>query len=411
MPPKLRKVRPLVITNSKLSTRLRRRPLRSSAVPGKVLKSRLRRLKRRMNRPSLGGSSTASYTGRPRLIPGPHPALTQAGMAFLKCAFAPPDFSETQVQGIPDMFRGKSLLKKHRLVTTTTFSGGTDYYILLLPIPGFSYFLGTTVAGVAPASTIVFTGVPYADYSALFPAANPADIVNSFRFVSNHFEIINQTNQMSWSGAISILKLPVKFVVRPDPSFSDRIFGITGLQSILSTNANQYNGSFFDGGYTGAYNIAPDFEFVSVPENIGNVPLSIAAYDFGQINVAGRSFTGFDNSMESILIKITGITAATAVSAMIKTWSCVEYTALDNSSIYEYQTVSPPLDEFALRLYRETAIALPIGVKFSQNADFWKRVLSIIRTLSGAGRFLPGPYGLISSGINTAANGIASLTM
>ena len=93
------------------------------AVAVKRVKNRLKRLRRGLNNPSLGGSS--AYNGnrmRAQLVRGP--AMTEAGMCFLKCAFAPPDFSATQVRGIPDNYRGTTLLKQHRINTTLTVSAG-----------------------------------------------------------------------------------------------------------------------------------------------------------------------------------------------------------------------------------------------------------------------------------------------
>lgn len=378
------------------------------------IQNRLKRLKRGMtrptlmnsNRPYLLGNATSTNPNRPRAVYSSRP-LSQAGMSFLKCAFAPPDFTETQVQGIPDNFRGLTLLKKHRLVNPSSFAPGSDYYILLCPVPGVSYFLATTAAGVPPSATTLWTGVPYSDYQTLFgtSANTTADVVNSFRFVSNHIELICTTNQMSWSGSISSFKLPVKILMKPGG-----VLTVTGLQSTLSTNVNQYTGSLFDGVFSGAYNCAPDFEFVPIIEAQpdATVPASpVAGVDFGQLFSGTAGFPGFDNSMESLCIKISGVT--TTNSVIFKTWACVEYTALDNSVVYEYQRGSPPEDERALKLYREIALSIPIGVPVRENADFWQRVLRIIRSVSAAGAAMPGSYGAISSGVNALATGISEL--
>jgi len=378
------------------------------------IQNRLKRLKRGMtrptlmnsNRPYLLGNATSTNPNRPRAVYSSQP-LSQAGMAFLKCAFAPPDFTETQVQGVPDNFRGLTLLKKHRLVNSYSLTAGTDYYALLCPVPGIAYFLATTVAGVPPTGATIWTGVPYSDYSTLFGASanTTSDVVNSFRYVSNHMELICTTNQMTWSGSISSFKLPIKLIMKPGG-----LWTITGLQSTLSTNVNQYTGSLFDGVFSGAYNCAPDFEFVPLLEAQPNarVPdVVVAGIDFGQLVSGASGFTGFDNSMESLCLKISGVT--TTNSVIFKTWACVEYTALDNSVVYEYQRGSPPEDERALKLYREIALSLPIGVPVRENADFWQRVLRIIRSISAVGAALPGPYGAISSGVNAVTTGISEL--
>ena len=64
-----------------------------------------------------------------------------------------------------------------------------------------------------------------------------------------------------------------------------------------------------------------------------------------------------------------------------------------------------------MKVYRELINSLPIAVPAADNANFWQRVLSIIRTISGVGAMIPGPYGMISSGVNTITGALTELTM
>ena len=377
------------------------------AVAVKRVKNRLKRLRRGLNNPSLGGSS--AYNGnrmRAQLVRGP--AMTEAGMCFLKCAFAPPDFSATQVRGIPDNYRGTTLLKQHRINTTLTVSAGTDYYLILMPVPGYAYFTTSVVAGTNILATTAYTGVPYSDFSAMFgTVGTTAGVVTSFRHVSNHIELITTTNEMTWSGTITSWKLPVKINIRQGGSAGD-LYAINGFESMNSTNANMYSGASKAGIYAAGYNAGADFEFTNIMENIGTIPTGVmSGVDFGQIVTS--AFTGFDNNFETVVVKISGLT--TTNTFILKTWSCVEYRAQANSSVYEYQTVSPPLDEKALSVYREVILSLPVAVPSAQNAGFWSRVLSIIKVISGVGSSLPGPYGMVSTGINAIAGGIQQMTM
>jgi len=335
--------------------------------------------------------------------------MSPAGLAFLKCAFSPPDFTSTGVQGVPDDFRGLSLLKKHRTVQPSNFTTGSDYYIILAPVPGIAFFTASSSAGVAIPSTVTFDAVPYSDYTSLFGtnAYTTDQQVNSFRFISNHIEFVSTTNEMSWSGSLQVWKVPLKLKIRTsgDPN---NLYTIDGLDGVNSTSANRYVGRFTDGAYAGAYNMSPEFMFNSILTNLFTCPATIGPDDFGQFHCL-YAIPGFDNGFESVIIKLSGLT--TDISCIIRTWACVEYTVDPLASIYEYQTNSPQADPVAMKIYRETCLSLPVAVMASENANFWSRVLSIIRTLSSVGSLIPGPYGSISMGVNAIANGLTELTL
>lgn len=406
----------MTFTNQRLGKGVKRATKRAKAVKVVVnrqitnvnrrVKNRLKRLRKRINKPSLGGASTSNNVRRPVAVRGPR--MTQAGMNFLKCAFAPPDFTSTQVSGVPDSFRGNTLLKKHRLVASTTFTSTYDYYFILAPIPGVAYLAGVTLQGVPVAAATVFNAVNYSDFSALFPsAATASSIVSSFRFISNHFELICTSNQMVWSGAISTFKLPIQVNNRTGGAANvGDLITMTGLDGINSTNANMYNGTFYDGVFTYCFNNAATFNFTNVIESTSNFPAGVDAQDFGQF--LGNTFLpGFDNSFEALVVKVSGISANE--TATIKTWACVEYKPSPSSSVYEYSTPSPPEDDTTMRMYREIALSIPVAVPFRENANFWQRVLSIIRSLAGAGAMVPGPVGMISGGVSSIATGISNL--
>jgi len=386
-----------------------------------TLKRRIKRnLKRMTGNPQIARKTTATGMMRPRIVRGP--ALSQAGVAFLKCAFAPPDFTSTYVQGIPDAFRGSSLLKKHRMTSTINMDPGIDVYFLIAPVPGVAYYTTTTVANVPLAANATFVPTYFSDFNSLFGVKNDqaADIVSKFRFVSNHFELISVTNDMKWTGSISAWKVPLQFIERMGgqllgTSIVD-VYSITGLQSANATNANRFDGPSKGGIYMGAYNENCDFPFVNTIEmsstlyTLTQIPATLQAPDFGIFQIPnGYSFPGFDNSSQSMLIKVSGLTDK--MSFIWKRWCCVEYIVQPGSGLYEYQTVSPPMDQKALSLYRELIQSLPIAVPAAQNSDFWQRVLRMIRNISGMGAFIPGPVGGISRGVNMVASGIGALTM
>lgn len=371
--------------------------------------NRLRRLKRTVQRTALSTKrfATANNMRMPARVRGS--PLTPAGLAFLKCAFAPPDFTSTQVQGIPDRFRGNSLLKKHRFNSSVAFMNNVDTYYVLAPAPGIAYFSCTVPAGVLPLDTTIWTGMYYSDFTSLFGnnSSETANVVTAFRFVSNHFELVPTVNQMTWSGSVSSWKIPLRVYIAARFSTGHaNQYTVTGLQGVTSTNSNRFVGQFNDGVYGGCFSSSPDFDFCDVLENVQNVPTDLDTGDFGQLQTT-NSIPGFDNGFESMVVKISGVTATQ--TAILRTWSCVEYLPSPNSSIYEYSTTSPPEDATAMRLYREICLSLPVGVPYRDNADFWKRVLSIIRAISGTTSAIPGPIGMMSGGLHAITSGIADL--
>jgi hypothetical protein len=350
-------------------------------------------------------------TGLRKMVSVNRKRLTPGGEAFLKCAFAPPDFAASAPTGVPDDFRGTSLLKKHRLVSTfNCTSSSTDCYILLTPsVGGVAYWTALVAAGTGFPSTGNFTPVYYSDTTALFsgPGAMASNFTK-FRYVSNHIELIPTMNQMSWAGSIQAWKIPIAMAIRSTTTVADNLYTVTGLESINATNANQYTGPANLGVYSAAYNTGANFDFQPIIEGVVQVPNSIVSgTDYGRL--AG-AIGGIDPNFDSVIIKISGMGTNVLNSFIVKTWACIEYQVQVNSSVYEYQTLSP-CDPYAMELYRAIILQLPVGVSFLDNDGFWQRVLGIIKTVSGALSAIPGPYGAIAGGVNAISTGIESLTL
>lgn len=337
------------------------------------------------------------------------PRLSQAGVAFLKCAFAPPDFQASAVAGVPDSFMGPSLVKRHRYISTLTFSANNDLYFLLAPAPGVAYFLATVAVGTPITSATVFHAYYYGDVAQLYTGtSNAADVAQQFRYVSNHFEIIPTVNQTTWSGGITAWKINLKYEMRPGGASTTDMMTVTGLQGTNATMQNCYSGPFINGIYTGAYSANCDFNFTPAVEAVTNltmIPPAIEANDFGALGI-GSGWMGLDNGFETTVIKVSGVTAAQ--TGLIKTWSCVEYQVNPNSGLYSFVSLSPR-DEVAIALYREIIQQLPLGVPFEMNEGFWDRVLRIISGLSGMGAYIPGPVGMVSRGVNLVSNGVRTM--
>lgn len=251
---------------------------------------------RSMNFPPSSSSSMvmskASDTGLRKLRMVRRDGLTDQGIAFLKCAFAPPDFQQSTLAGVPDDFRGASLVRKHRYVSSVNITGGLDYYFILAPVPGYAYFIASITAGVAPIASTAWTGVPYTDFQSMFgtgPTMNN-QTVQKFRFVSNHIEIIPTVNQMVWTGSIQAWKLPLSSAVRETPTGSgvNDLWGLAGLEGVNTNLSNQYSGPYIMGAYAACYNSNATFEFYPTLANAQYIPSAVGGADFGQFQTTDR---------------------------------------------------------------------------------------------------------------------------
>jgi hypothetical protein len=342
--------------------------------------------------------------------------LSPAGVNFLKCAFAPPDFAFTGDMGIPDKSPNRRLLKRHRLVTPFTFASGTDYYFLVLPTPGVAAWTFNCPSGTTVPDTASFDAIKYSDFASLFgpggtSSGHEADIVTAYRYVSNAFEIVPTANEMTWSGSIQMWKAPIRLESRSGTTPAQQ-YSIIGVQSVNGTNADMYVDKFTRGGYSLATKTTSEFEWSNILENQQNLPTNVITPgdDFGRL-LGGTtgSVTGI-GYMDAIIVKVSGITASDE-TAILKFWSCVEYQVNAGTTLYEYSHAGPPCDDLALELYNEIAKTLPVGVSYEDNEAFWQRVLRIIRTASGGLSVIPGPYGAAFGGVNAIASAIQELTM
>lgn len=338
--------------------------------------------------------------------------ISQQGLSFLKCAFAPPDFFANDVAGVPDDYEGQSLVKKHRSITPCTFTPNIDYWYLMAPTPGIAFYTCVLTAGSMPTASTVWTPIYYSDASSMFgdtTGSGAANVVTRFRYVSNHFEFVPTTNAMQWTGTIQVIKCQVAFVIRDQNSVGGNFGSISGLNSSNGiANANQYTAPFIQGCYVGAYNCGAKFDFSQTIEGYAQVPTTINSTkgDFGAL----QGFYGMDNNFESVMVRFSGIGSNTNNSGVIKTWACVEYQAVPGSPLYEYQTISP-CNSAALHAYRQIIKGLPLAVSYLDNDNFWERVLRILRQITKAGSYIPGPVGMIAGGANTMVDGISSLVL
>lgn len=345
---------------------------------------------------------------------GNAPRLTPAGMSFLKCAFAPPDFNLTGVTGIPDDSGSKTLLKKHRYTGTLQAIGGATTYLLLAPMPGVAFWSCQTSGSISSVTTLSSTR--FSDTTALFGAQgdyNRDQTFNAFRYVSNHIKLQCLNNMTNFAGSLQVFRINLREVeTRIDQTTNVAIkTSFSGLESANTTfSPSMYTSSVIDGVFTGAYSSDGKFTFSNICPSSPNLPLTVntTAGDFGQLL---SDYSGMDNNFETTVIKITVPLGAADQNFIVNTWACVDYRVLENNALNSYTTISPDKDELALNTYRKVKMMLPVAVKAADNDTFWERVLKLITTISGGLSFVPGPYGMVAGGVNSIARGVSNIML
>lgn len=140
--------------------------------------------------------------------------LSQAGMGFLKCAFAPPDFNSDPGLGIPDDFMGKTLCRKDVINSSVGFTAAKDTFLVIMPTPGIAYWKVEVPFGTFPLITDTLVAFPYQGFNNMFPAssaliANRSSNVNQFRYASMCVGLYPTSNLTQYGGSITVWKMPL----------------------------------------------------------------------------------------------------------------------------------------------------------------------------------------------------------
>ena len=338
--------------------------------------------------------------------------LSQPGLAFLKCAFAPPDFNTDPGKGIPDRFEGKVVTRKDVLNQSINFTANRDTFILIAPTPGVAYWIADVPAGTFPVSTTTFNAVNYPGFTSMFgtAAAARSDQVSSFRYASMNVGIYPTSNLMQFAGSITVWKCPVKmsnvqFPVATTPATSALVHTLVGLDGVLAVGPDNFSESFIKGVFSQSVCNEPDFEFSDILEGIQTLPpANVTVATSGQpfsLSAGSESVSGIVGwgNMDTIVIRVSAPTGAVN-SAILKTWACLEYRPNPNAMLYQFGHDSPPCDDVALQEYRTVARSLPVAVIAAQNATMWERVKSILKSSLAMASNIPGPIGVAASGIS-----------
>jgi len=355
------------------------------------------------------------HTGIPRQIQS---RLSEAGLAFLKCAFASPDFSVDPGKGIPDQFHGRTLGIKDCQTTALTFAPGRDTYILAAPVPGYAYFKAEVATGVQPTE---FFGVPFTTFAENFGSGSDAENnFTKFRHASLALGFYPTSNLMQFSGSIQIWRTDLNLaeqaraaVTAVTPLATEDFITkrIQGLQSVTTlAPRDNYSESFIKGGYTFAFDKSQDFEwqdFVSAArydESSAAIPIRRSLVSDGT-----HFLTGMGN-VNTIIMKVSTPTGAVN-TGLLRVWNCVELQPNTNSSLFQFSGVSPSHDPLALELYHQLKMRFPVAMPCAENAKFWETVLRVMQQISKVGMLLPGPAGVIAGGMGTMVDAIAGLVI
>lgn len=341
--------------------------------------------------------------------------MTNDGMSFLKCAFASPDFNIDPGKGIPDRYNGRTVSIKDCHTTSLAFAPNKDTYICILPVPGYAYFKAEVDIGSDPTT---LAGYSFPTYPTNFGTNSQAskDLVplmsvnnfTKFRYASLACGLYPTSNQMQFAGAVSLWKANINLqrrlgevVIGPaltDTSRNGTFSYVSGTNSIKNLiPRDNYTESFIKGVYALSSDSTGDFEWSDFeyagayldPDN------GFFEVDSGSLE---RPLTGLGN-MEALIIKVTTPTGAVNTAAL-KTWNCMELQVSTSSGLYQFSHASPSYDPIALNAYMSIRNELPVAVPCAMNAQFWARVLNILRGLTNMATHIPGPVGLIATGVH-----------
>jgi len=343
--------------------------------------------------------------------------LTKPGVDWLKAAFAAPDFPILTPSGIPDQYTGRTLVHMDRLVSSITVPTD-DYFIIVPPVPGVSHFV--VPGGGIPTDQTQWEAQFYDSFDGLFGTGErtASDTVTAFRYMSQLVELVPTTNNMTWTGSISVFKIPLKCSISnyislvdlptaPTLDASGANQSINGLQAVISKNSDQYTSPSNLGCFTAAHQNNNDFPFTPTFEGYRTVPKrtlasTVPAGCYGLLNGPGKNIPGF-GQLDTVVIRISGAKDNTFV---LKSWASLEYQIQNSSPLYQYTIQSPLYDPAAISAYMAMVRASPNAVSYYENAGFWDFIKRSVRTISGSLAMLPGPYGQIAGGINQIMNGL-----
>lgn len=315
----------------------------------------------------------------------------------MKDAFSAPDWQQNEVFGVPDKFVGKTITKQHlysgRLLGP---SPGFDKQILVAPTPGHAFWQAE-ITTVHPGVDINYDGVEFIDTPTSFPPNNEAMNFTSARVVSLAVEIVPTGNALVIDGVMAVAKVPLRMTPGPVTTSGDLQYFITGAEGLGTPLARApWTKPMAEGVFSVSSHTQPDWDFRPIVANVGDVRFS--GTTLGKLDVvAGATGVTCLDDMDTIVIRLAPGSYDGEYHIMV--WMTVEYQVQPNSILADMAHASPGMDELAMYNYREMASKMPIAVVQRRNAGFWDTMLSVARSVASGLSFIPGPVGMIASGV------------
>jgi hypothetical protein len=356
----------------------------------------------------------------------PTGSLSSSSLSFLRAAFAPVDFPQLAVEGVPDNFTGPSVVKQHSLVTTITVAAGKSRNFLCLPTPGVAFW-STPEDGLV---TDNWQGTYYGDYESCFPKVRGTrnGVFSKFRYIGACIEFRPTSSTVSNAGSISCARVPIavsdKAIDNADigsnigaPYVQARWIDLSPASESGYTQGACYVSHVNDGCYSVAINDGCwDFEPIwpgdqAIPPSEfrnSSGALSPVVAGNGRLldNTEGSNrIVGFGH-LSAIAVKVT---AVSSVSFTVITRAIVEYLPEPFTIVYNMARPSPPVDQMALAMYSQICSTLPPGVTYSENETFWRKVWAFLRRALNLASTVGPAFGPIGAGVGTVAGSIGAL--
>lgn len=362
---------------------------------------------------------------RPNPVMSVPRGITPEGEAFLKDAFAPPDFQHIDVRGVPDEFNGRTLVRQHVLTMPSVQLGSSNTIgelLVFLPTPGIACWRGHVTGSIPPGPGFTLFPYLFPDSLQLFPpqtttGPNVPSNFSDFRYLSGAIEVISNDPVLTVQGSINVIKTRISLTKDNDGNIL--ITGDEGFAAVF--NRSEYSGKYSDGAYSVALNTQPDWEFTpmlsrTTSESAGKYDdvKGTGGYTFSASTGSAPTDPSFPilgvGSLEAIVIWIQ---APAAIGSdwfrTLRVWQTVEYKVQPQSLLYPSAISSPPYDPMALAAYRAMTQLVPVAVIVAQNANFWTRLLGFLgKGLSAIGLAFPGPWGAAATAAGAGASWIAN---
>jgi hypothetical protein len=365
--------------------------------------------------------------------------ISETGSAYLKTATAAPDFDQLDSRGIPDDYAGKSVTIKEMFIETVTIGNGVDGKVqifVVAPTPGVSYWShvlttsGGGAAGWAAGDVLAAKLAPTCGDlfdNAVTPRI-PTEIggsntksVDQFRCTAMAAELVPVNNTFNSYGTICAYRTPMATMVDTEPvdsltipTFSDVIVtGASGFATLggygQPNNSNAYCAPARDGAYIVSMRGDEEAEFFNIrdSEHVADRHCAFigpAAVKPGNFLSFTGPMMGWDESHDSIILRVDVPPAVAAQVYLLKIWKSYEYKPTFNSFAWQLAGNSASYDPAALELYRQMARSLPVAVSYRDNPDFWTTILKTVQIGSGLLSSLPGIGGTIAKGVHGVAN-------